>query len=63
MAGLPGMKRPELSLEAILEMPEPAPVSLSPAALKRHKIRQAHEWVNQELSSSETARRVGAHRV
>jgi transposase len=57
------MKRPELSLEAILAAPEPAPISLSPAALKRHKIRQAHEWVNQGLSYSETARRVGAHRV
>jgi transposase len=49
--------------EAILAAPEPAPVSLSPAALKRHKIRQTHEWINQGLSYSETARRVGAHRV
>lgn len=57
------LKRPELSLKAIVAVPEPAPVSLSPAALKRHKIRQAHEWVNQGLSYSETARRVGAHRV
>jgi transposase len=57
------LKRPELSLEAILATPEPPPVSLSPAALKQHKICQAHEWVNQGLSYSETARRVGAHRV
>jgi transposase len=57
------MKRPELSLEAILAVPELAPTSLSPAALKRHKIRQAHEWVKQGLSYSETARRVGTHRV
>jgi transposase len=57
------LKRPELSLEAILAAPEHAPVSLSPAALKRAKICQAHDWVKQGLSYSETARRVGAHRV
>ncbi len=57
------LKRPELSLEAILAAPEPAPVSLSPAALKRAKIRQAHDLVKQGFSYSETARRVGAHRV
>ena len=57
------LKRPELPLEAILAPPEPAPVSLSPAALKRAKICQAHDLVKQGLSYSETARRVGAHRV
>jgi transposase len=57
------LKRPELSLEEILAAPEPVPVSLSPAALKRAKIRQAHDLVKQGLSYSETARRVGAHRV
>lgn len=57
------LKRPELSLEAILKVTELPLVSLSPAALKRAKIHQAHEWVNQGLSYSEAARRVGAHRV
>jgi transposase len=57
------LKRPEVSLEAILATPEPQPVSLAPAALKRAKIRQAHDWVKQGLSYSEIARRVGAHRV
>jgi transcriptional regulator with XRE-family HTH domain len=57
------LKRPDLSLETILAVPEPVPVSLSPAAIKRVKIRQAHDLVKQGLSYCEIARRVGAHRV
>ena len=35
----------------------------SPAALKRNKMRQAHELAQQHLSYSEIGRRAGAHRV
>lgn len=57
------LARPDLPLQTILAQPEPSAAVLSPAVVKRNKIRQAHALAEQGLSYSETSRQVGAHRV
>jgi transposase len=58
------LARPDLSPAQILAGPAQSLVDIpSPAALKHHKIRQAHELAQQPLSYTEIGRRVGAHRV
>jgi len=58
------LDRPTLSLAEILAGPEQTVTDIpSPTAVKRAKMRQAHELAQEQLSYSEIARRVGAHRV
>lgn len=58
------LDRPALTLAEMLGGPEPNLTDMpSPAAVKRTKLRQVHELAQEQLSYSEIARRVGAHRV
>lgn len=58
------LDRPTLSLADILAGPEQIVADIpSPTAVKRAKMRQAHALAQEQLSYSEIARRVGAHRV
>lgn len=58
------LDRPTMSLAEILAGPDHSVTDIpSPTAVKRTKMRQAHELAQEHLSYSEIARRVGAHRV
>jgi transposase len=58
------LDRPALTPAEILAEPDQSVTDIpSPTAVKRTKMRQAHELTQEHLSYSEIARRVGVHRV